>query len=437
MANSKMLRAAAAVMGLAVHGLFPTDAVAAACTPGVDCYCDRVKGDSATLLCEDLEAPTLRLAAGVGNGPPFYGPWWDDTDNGPYSSGGFRGANSYWHRKYGTGVSSFRTPAGAPVSPLNGAPCANQHGLCGNSVWLAGDLNSTNGLSPQLAILSSDADFSAEVSTLGPPSNAAGGGDGVFDGNASLGFRIPAGRTVGIAGEGVFSSAKHLGITYAVALPINHVSSGLSSGPYDSWWKWNEFAQVNTPNTNLDGLAGFGYSPDVANANHPQFPFYGFIVESGGCTSSTLRNMQANKGRAWCDSAGFRWLGGTAYQFPRDWPLGTWACIRVDIDLSNPASARIVQSIQTSVLKTETTVVDISGLDFSNFSAAGGWNAIKWNDYANTNQGFGGIPTSVLTFRYEDNWHIRNGASVPCAQIGFGGGGADAKPSAPTGLTVQ
>jgi hypothetical protein len=69
----------AAVLGI----LMPAVGVAAPCTPGVDCYCDKVRGgglnDPQLLFCEDFEAPTLYQNTGVGNGAPYYGPWYDAT----------------------------------------------------------------------------------------------------------------------------------------------------------------------------------------------------------------------------------------------------------------------------------------------------------------------------------------------------------------------
>jgi hypothetical protein len=84
-------------------------AVATPCTPGVDCYCDKVRSgslsDPSLLWCEDFEAPTLRLDQGFGNGPPYYGPQYDHSF--PDWGTNNRGNNSYWYRVYGMGVRSI------------------------------------------------------------------------------------------------------------------------------------------------------------------------------------------------------------------------------------------------------------------------------------------------------------------------------------------
>ena len=86
---------------LAVLIFSPGLVLAAPCTRGVNCYCDKVKpggplADPQLLLCEDFEAPTLHDDVGFGNGAPDFGPPYDDT-----GSPGWRGFNGYWHRTYG------------------------------------------------------------------------------------------------------------------------------------------------------------------------------------------------------------------------------------------------------------------------------------------------------------------------------------------------
>src|SRR2546427_12217191 len=74
---NKMKIALYSALSLVALGiLLPEASVAAPCTPGTDCYCDRVKNvsspiyDPSLLMCEDFEAPTLRLNQGLGNGAP-------------------------------------------------------------------------------------------------------------------------------------------------------------------------------------------------------------------------------------------------------------------------------------------------------------------------------------------------------------------------------
>jgi|CXWL01.1.fsa_nt_gi hypothetical protein len=126
----------------------PDIGYAAPCTPGTNCYCDKVKGgafnDPSVLLCEDFEAPTLINNQGVGNGAPYYGPWYDDS-----GQVGNRGVNSYWNRKYSNGVNGFLFSTGQPASPMFGSPCP--YALCsGAKVWDAGNRWSANAYDPRL-----------------------------------------------------------------------------------------------------------------------------------------------------------------------------------------------------------------------------------------------------------------------------------------------
>ena len=71
----------------------------------------------------------------------------------------------------------------------------------------------------------------------------------------------------------------------------------------------------------------------------------------------------------------------------------------------------------------------------ANFQNTPGDVGLTWNAYANANQGDAGItPTTGTTFRYEDNIHIRAGAPVSCAQIGFGTQAQQPPPNAPSNL---
>src|SRR5262245_12054173 len=107
----------AAVLGI----LVPAAGVTAPCTPGTDCYCDKVRNkadplfDSALLFCEDFEAPTLYQNTGVGNGAPYFGPWYDAS-----GQTGNRGNNSYWNKRYGNGTSDHLFSQGEPSNPTLG-----------------------------------------------------------------------------------------------------------------------------------------------------------------------------------------------------------------------------------------------------------------------------------------------------------------------------
>ena len=85
----------------------------------------------------------------------------------------------------------------------------------------------------------------------------------------------------------------------------------------------------------------------------------------------------------------------------------------------------------------EQTIVDISNMNTLSM-VPGGYNGFEFNNYANTNQGGGPIPSTQTSFRYEDNIHIRAGAPVSCSQIGFGSSiGPSTGPSTPAGVRLQ
>lgn len=402
-----------------------------ACTIGTDCFCDTAPTN---LFCEGFDAPTLYQNTGAGGGTPYYGPWWDDTANCNF--GTWRGCNAYWTHKYSTGVSSYRTVVNFPVTPTFGNVCGNGFTLCANNVYLNGNLNNTNGtgggVAVQMGIMSVASDFSAIIGTEIAPTNTRSGTAGVYDGNANLGFIIPAGQSGGIAGETTFSPTTHLGVTYAVALPLNHVTSGISSCSGDCNWKWDEWIQTNETGFQYDSIAGFAVLGS-GSADNPQVPFTGFIQMTTG-TCATVRAAEViNKGAVvQCqDNNTIQFRGDTSYQFPRDWPLGTWACVRMEMDLSTITNVKFKQWILSSVLTSETLVTDISGWDFTGTSLTGGYKGIKWNAYSNANQGLGGTPTNATTFRYEDNMIVTNGTPVSCAQIGFSGSSGGGTTSAP------
>jgi len=402
--------------------LLPSLADAATCTKGTDCYCDKVQGgslnDTALLFCEDFEASTMRTNTGVGNGSPYYGPWYDAT-----GQTGNRGNNSYWNKKYGNGVESFLWANGQPTSPTVGSACT--FALCtGHVVWHPSNLWDGNSYTPLMAIYAQDSDFTSENGSLTVPTNTADGGNGVFDGNASLTWRIPTGATHGIAGSASFSTVTELGMTMAMAYPTNSLTSGIwgVSGNRASW-KHNEWKTVNAPNCGFDGLFSF-YNQEGPIEG---IPFAGFIGAFGsdclgGHYSGSIVSQDAGSASLIGGANGVYWNTPSGYSQPTDWPFGTWGCVRghIVIGATNETLKIWFQGPNDSA---ERLLIDVTytkaGLD-----NVGGYDAMKWNAYANTNQGGGYTATTALTFRYEDNVHVRQGVPVSCAQIGFTGGGS-------------
>jgi len=420
---------------------------AAPCTPGTDCYCDKVKTagspifDANLLLCEDFEAPTLYKNQGVGNGAPYYGPWYDDL-----GLTGDRGHNSYWNRKYGNGVNSMLFNSGEPAGPTLGSLCGFS-ACTGMKIWDPTNRWSANAYSPLAAIYTQASDFSAEIGTITPPRNAAGGGSGVFDGNANFVHRYPLGSSSGIKGVASWATAFEVGMTMAVAYPNNATSSGIwGTSSVSASVKHNEWNTVTSPNCGYDGLFIF-YNQQSRNS----WPFAGFIgsfgdcAGSGGISPAYCAQVVAIVGTAGCGggSTAIQWQADTTlYQQTRDWPEGSWGCVRGHMSgIGTTSSRHRVWFTPTAGPNAgiELLIVDFTYNDDagSNIDNRQGYRGLSWNGYANTNQGGGYVPTTQLTFRYEDNVHLRAGTPVSCSQIGFGGsGGGGTPPAAPTGLKI-
>jgi len=402
--------------------LFLPDVVMAApCTRGVDCYCDKVRGgtlnDPALLFCEDFEAPSLYQNVSVGAGAPNYGPWHDAT-----GLTGDRGHNSYWNNKYGNGVDGFLFRSGEPASPALGARCSFP--LCtGAKVWERNNLWSANSYTPLLAFFTQSSDFNFELSSLTVPTNKAGGGAGVFDGNANLVYRIPPREVHGIAGEAFFASGtRNIGLTMAVAYPVNSLSSGIwGTNSVPAAWKHNEWGTVYNPNSGFDGLFIF-YNQIGPRSG---IPFAGFLGSFRDQNYTSCGSIRATVGNAECigSGLGIYWNSPGNYSQPTDWPFGTWGCVRGYLENAGLSNMRMRVWFQGPNMTSERLIIDFTA-DGRQLDNKNGYSDMKWNAYANTNQGGGYVASTALTFRYEDNVHARAGMPVSCAQIGFTGGGA-------------
>lgn len=414
----------------------PRVVAAAPCTPGVNCYCDRVRSgdlfDPNLLLCEDFEAPTLIRNQGFGNGAPYYGPWYDHTGY----SGCARGANSYWTKVYNNGPQAGLWLQNRPTNPALGCSCS--YPMCFQSAWDAADRwqgNTQSASGGATIAIMQDADFSVEIPTITKPTGRAGGGSGAFDGAASLAHRVVAGSGSDIAGSADFrTTVRTFGITMAVAYPNNSQASGIWAQP----WKHNEWHSVAMGGGGGDGLFLFHNGTGVSS----QRPFAAmFTFSMGDSTSSCQAKVNAatkTAGDFECDAGGnflFR-ADRSLYSQSADWPLGTWGCVRGyyrNMGLANSA----IQIWLTGPAGVEKKIIDISNMDLRQQSAKSGYDALIWNAYANTNQGDPGTTrTNQTTFRYEDNIHVRTGAPVSCAQIGSSGNPQTA-PTAPSGLIVR
>lgn len=417
-----------------------------ACTPGVNCYCDKVRtggvfADSALLFCEDFEAPTLECtgadapacASRSGNGAPYYGGPVDHVNSVSGIPAGDRGGNSYWAQKYqnGVGAVSWQNPEPA-ASPTFGVQCnPGGSGICfGAKFWDAANRWQANALTNVgVVVLGATTDFNSEVATITRPTGASNGGSGVFDGARSIGFRVPRGNNcspadscanVGyLSGQvpiGGWGFRREFGVTAAVAFPNNIATSGVVN---TTTWKFDEW--VNS--TDTDGIFMFGFGGEAGT----NFPFYQFTFNHGtGNCSSTVSGTTVLAGRVECDGPGnFLWRASQTdgnltqrYVQATDWPFGTWGCVQAYYQNMGLANSHI-QMWFTGPAGVQKKIVDIANVNLTGFNAGSGYSGFRWNAYSNHNQGLGAIPTTQTTFRYMDNYHVRAGAPVSCAQIGF------------------
>jgi hypothetical protein len=402
-----------ALLAAALGILLPAAVMAAPCTPGTDCYCDRVKGgdlnDTSLLMCEDFEAPTLYQSTGVGNGAPYYGPWYDDT-----GFPGNRGNNSYWAQVYGNGASGVIWGDNQPSSPRFGSPC-NVGGDCtGMKVWDATNRWNANNLGACAAFLRAG-EYTGETALVAP-TGANGGGSGSFDGTVSMFHRVPARDTCGILGQKTWPMTRTFGVTMVVAYAPNVISTG----PGDDFWKHNEW-MFDINSAGGDGLFLFG---DGGGQN---FPFYQFTFSDGVSQSTCNSRLSAATkaiGDFECDSNGnFLWRAASAqYRQSTHWPFGTWGCARAFYQNLGTSSSTIEMWF-TGPDGVERKIIDIRGMNLTGHTVGRGpgIQGYIWVAYANANQGAN--VTTQTSGRYEDNIHVRAGAPVSCTQIGFAGGG--------------
>jgi hypothetical protein len=404
---------------------------ATSCTPGTSCYCDRVRNgdlkDANLLLCEDFEAPTLNVPAGqemarIGGGAPYFGPPYDDTG---YT--GNRGFNGYWYRTYSNGVNGCLWRAPNPNPATYGRSCnPGGSGICvGQGIWDPTDRWQANGFARAAFI--ADTEFGADEPNITSPTGRAGGGSGAFDGRVSYGQRVAAREVGGGCGSKNWPASRTIGITMAVAYSNNIFSTGGPAGILGGNWKHNEWSPGGT------GMFMFGYANDIT-----RFPFYSFFFTAvvgnvAACQASSAAAIKT-AGSFSCDGSGnFIWFP-TGYNFTTNWGVAKWGCVQGyyrNIGLSNMAWTVTF----TGPSGQSQVIADISNFDGRFLQASGGIDGINFNNYANTNQDPTNHPelqTTQAVYRYEDNIHIRAGAPVSCAQIGFSSNSPSPAPSVDT-----
>ena len=408
-----------------VFMLSASTALAASCTDGVDCYCDKaaVTGDGSLLMCEDFEAPTLTADTNFGGSSYPWGPWYDATGSPPLPDH-YTGLNSYFTKTYGSAVESCSYTAG-DSDPVSGEQCTYDSPPffgCFLMEWTLGD--PWGGNSRACLDIISAGEFDDDV-TLSDPVNP-GGTNGVFDGASVIGHRVPIQRTSGIIGEKNWTDVSEVGITMAVAFSANIVASNVT----DASWKTNEWAssaQAGNPEFWSLGTQG-KIQLDT------DFLIGGFIWwNSQALCQTALNSATVSVGEAACnDNDGLGTLVISAntdeYVQATDWPHGTWACHRA-------YQTGMATSTTIRIWHNEVLVFEITGMDSSQ-RLHQGYGRFVWNAFANHNDtGQHGPPYAIeQVYRYEDNVHIREGVPVSCAQIGWGAG-ATAVPGG-TGLTI-
>lgn len=406
---------------------------AAICTDGVDCYCDCTKGpatvgqfksaacqaknvpvDTLLLKCEDFEARTLHDDTGAGNftnagGENVWGPWYDGTG---YGSPGARGFNSYWTRNYGSAGRGCNWRSSMPT-PAIGEKCLFDDCFAGE--WSAGDLWTADTASCVDIVKSGE--FDDQVAGITPNT--------VFDGTQTYGSRVRQGSTAGVHGRASLSrTVNQVGVTMGLAYASNVGQSGIFNSPWKhEEWHGTAWNSAYWEHWNL-GATGVGPASVL-----PYKPFM-FNTGNQSACQTAVNNSTITVGQADCSDVALRiGASSTVYQQSRDFPWGTWGCHRAHIQGMGTTNMSL-RLWHNEVLIFEMTGFNGTVLRNSNY------NGFFWNNYANANQGDGGVPTSQTTYRYEDNVHVREGVPVSCAQIGFGP--ADTiSPAPPTGLTVN
>jgi len=412
-----------ALLALILFTLQPANAFAGQdCIDGIDCYCDCVDGpadgggvyknaacaakvvpvDTLAVICEDFEAAVLHDNVGVGNGYPNFGPWYDNS-----GFTGWRGKNSYWTHVYGPPTPACSWPHLQPTNPTLGVTCdvPNNNGPCDTAEWSAGD--PWNGNNWACVDIVRNGEFDDERASLQPLTFPASmGGSGVFDGSSSIAHRTPqgGGRTAGKHGHADFGrSISTIGVTQAIAYPADFLASGvIGSGPnYIGPFKFNEFG--------ANGASEEGwYNGNTGQGGIDEFPYRPF-ARYGNCAAATT-NAVALVGAFGCNGPGLKIGSTTAYSQPVDFPFGQWGCTQAYMEGMNTTNMAI------KVWHNNVLIIHIVGI---NGTALGvqSYDGFAWNNYTNANEGGNG--TDYVTYRYEDNMHVREGEPVSCEQIGF------------------
>lgn len=424
------IRLAIALAALVAAG--PGAARANDCTKGTDCYCDCVTQtppsaackekypgithDSSLRLCMDFEQAPLYDGSGLANGAPEYGPAYDPTGS---SAAYGRGFNSAWVQLYGNGASDCIRRNGEPANPrigascdttnLGGGPCREtlewcseaQGGLVdggGADCWQANDEACID--------IYRAGEWNEEVPSLGeldPP-----------DGRAALGLRnsTTADKNAGFSMTKSFERGTDIGITMITGISGNAFDSGsVTEAP----WKFEEWGDATASAIFPQGATHGACSDDMK-------PFCPIVFRdpsqiSNGTCATDIAGATNTVGAVSCtgpdDGTTFRWIPGN-YNRVTDFALDTAHCVRGHI--SGIGSPNMSVKVWLDGDSAADLVIDVSGVNGTRVLDAAGWSFFGFDNYSNYKTGHS-IPSAVR--RMYDNVHIRAGAPVSCAQVGF------------------
>lgn len=372
----------------------------AACTDGVNCYCDTIS-DPNLILCEDYE--NLDYYENTSND-------WAAGSGSPYN----RGVNGRWFINYGSNANmGFRS---SDPSPRLGTACglSNCSGLkefCstsqGNIVDGGGaDCWGPGANSGSCVDIQRSGDFNAELGTLSL-TNGAGESSDIGSGRAHLAYRWGIGSTCGIEGTKSFTNVTEIGVTRAIAMSSNFYSTGIT-GDYLKFEEWA--TNGGYPSAEYSMLGNFFGVGDVS-----MFPYRLFMfTDSASDCSAAISNAQVHVGSAFCNDYQFVYSASNAqYVQSTNFPAGRWSCTQSHFTGMGTTNFTI------KIWHDGTLVVHISGIDGTHMKNKN-YGEINFDSYANTNDPtVGNGDTTSVAYRYEDNLHVRNGPPVSCAAIEY------------------
>lgn len=376
-----------------------------ACTDGVDCYCDTVS-DPNLLFCEDYE--DLDYYENTAND-------WVTAAGGA----GDRALGSQWVDNYNNGVSGVVFQTGQPATPRLGVTCSPSGSVCGTKEYCSeaqGDVvdglgvDCWQGNDSAAVDIQRSGDFNDELGTLSL-SGGFGETSDIFAGRAHMAYRTAegSGKTAGIVGDASWTAATEIGVTLAMAYSSNIGSASLIDDPY----KHDEFGDYP--------YSEYWYAGNIGPGSNTTFPFRPWMFKALAVSEATCDAAVAAAdvlvGSFDCNDVQMVYgatngTGTNQYDQATDWPFGTWGCVQAHI------SGMGSSDVEIRIYFNEELIIHIDNLDGSVLYNQD-YNAMVLNNYSNANQGLGETATTEAAYRYQDNYHIRQGAPVSCSSIGF------------------